>query len=184
MKAGRLWGAAVFLPTQEENVNTELEALFKGDQDDRRGAAHFPAEQLLKLQARDEKRKERVSEITRQGGLQSAENYYHAAIILQHGAKPEDYLVAHILATIGVFKVREEDKWLSAATLDRFLRSMGRSQIFGTQYKRTIEDTSVTQDPYDRSLNDLFRKEYGLPSLAEQERTLVDLNRKATSTES
>jgi len=161
-------------------VNTELDALFKADQDDRRGAAHFTADQVLALDARGGKRAERVGEMARLGHLHSAEDFYHAAIILQHGARPEDYLLAHVLATIGVFNGREEDKWLVAATLDRFLRSIGRSQIFGTQYQRTIEDPTVTQEPYDRSLNDLFRKEYGIPSLVEQERTLADLNTKTT----
>jgi hypothetical protein len=76
-----------------------------------------------------------------------------------------------------VFKGRESDKWLVASTLDRFLLLLGRPQIFGTQYKRTIESPNVTQEPYDRFLDDQFRSEYGVPTLAEQKRVLAETNK-------
>jgi hypothetical protein len=157
-------------------MNLELQKLFQADQDDRRGASNFTPQQLKELEAADARRSERVAEIVRRGELETAEDFYHAAMMLQHGANPEDYLSAHVLATIGVFKGREEGKWLSAATLDRFLLSIGRPQIFGTQYRRTPENPAVTQEPYDRSLNDLFRKEYNIPSLLEQEKDVARIN--------
>ena len=49
-----------------------------------------------------------------------------------HGFIAEDHLTAHILATIAAFKGDKRARWLSAATLDGYLRSTGKRQIFGT----------------------------------------------------
>jgi hypothetical protein len=157
-------------------TSKELKLLHDMDQSERRGEAKFTPEELKALEARDAKRRDRVAEIVSHGLLCSADDYYHAALILQHSGKPDDHLLAHVLATTAVFKGREGDKWLVASSLDRFLQSLGRPQIFGTQYKRTMDDPNVTQEPYERSLNDQFHREYGIPTLAEQERVLVETN--------
>jgi hypothetical protein len=161
----------------ENPISKELKLLHDADQSERRGAAKFTPEELKALDARDAKRRDRVAQIVSNGLLWSADDYYHAALILQHSGKPDDHLLAHVLATIAVFKGREGDKWLVASTLDRFLQLLGRPQIFGTQYRRTMDDPHLTQEPYERSLNDQFRREYGIPTLAEQERVRVETNK-------
>ncbi len=55
-------------------------------------------------------------------------------ISLQHGDAADDYLLAHILAVEAIVKGDASSKWISAATLDRYLQAIGKSQIFGTQY--------------------------------------------------
>jgi hypothetical protein len=117
-----------------------------------------------------------VTEIVRQGQLRTAEEYYHAAMVLQHGALPEEFLLAHELATVAGFKGHKGGRWLSAAALDRFLHALKRPQRFGTQYRRD-GDGPWTQEPYDRSLPDAVRAEYGVPPLAEQGKPLEQLNR-------
>jgi len=158
-------------------VSKELKLLHDADQSERRGAAKFTPMELKALEARDTKRRDRVAEIVSHGLLCSADDYYHAALVLQHSGKPHDHLLAHVLATVAVFKGRAGDKWLVASSLDRFLQLLGRPQIFGTQYKHTTDDPNVAQEPYDRSLNDQLRKEYGIPALADQERVLMETNK-------
>jgi hypothetical protein len=73
-----------------------------------------------------------------------------AAFIFQHGQKPDDYLYAHVLATTALGKGFEPAKWLSAATLDRYLRSVKQPQIFGTQFGSLFDDGDL--DPYNKEL--------------------------------
>ena len=52
---------------------------------------------------------------------------------------------------------------------DRYLQSINRPQIYGTQFKGAAQNT-MTQEPYDKSLiPDLIRDELGVPDLAAQQ---------------
>lgn len=117
----------------------------------------------------DEKRRQRTKQLLDAGKLRSGEDYYHAAFIFQHGGKPDDYLLAHTLATIAAAKGWRNAAWIAAATLDRYLQNVGQRQIYGTQY-RNPPDAGPTQEPYDKTLiSDSLRTELGVPPLAEQE---------------
>jgi hypothetical protein len=99
--------------------------------------------------------REQVQGLMRSGKIQSAKDYYYAAFIFQHGQKPSDYLYAHVLAVTAVSKGLHAAIWLSAATLDRYLESIQRPQVFGTQYG---VDSRDDQEPYDRRmLSDTIR---------------------------
>ncbi|HWC15817.1 MAG TPA: hypothetical protein VG498_02340 [Terriglobales bacterium] len=69
-----------------------------------------------------------------EGKIQTAKDYHYAAFIFHYGQEPSDYLYAHVLAVTAVNQGRHEGMWLSAASLDRYLVSMGQPQIFGTQF--------------------------------------------------
>jgi hypothetical protein len=157
------------------NVSGELLAIYEADQADRQEFLRLGPEELRKVSERDKQRRQRVAEIVGMGQLNSAEDYFHAAMVLQHGEKSEDYLLAHELATVAGFKGHKTGRWLSAAALDRFLHSVGRPQRFGTQYKRD-GDRPWTQEPYDRSLHDSVRREYEVPPRGEQAKRLEELN--------
>ncbi len=159
----------------QAKISEELVEIYQADQADRENIQQLTPEQLSEIAARDEQRRTRVMEIVGQGQLQSAEDYFHAAMVLQHGKGPEEYLLAHELATIAGFKDHKIGKWLSAATLDRFLQSLGRPQQFATQYRR--EENGVwTLEPLDRSLPEAIRAEYGVPPLAEQSKRIDEMN--------
>jgi hypothetical protein len=67
---------------------------------------------------------------------------------------------------IAVAKGDENSLWIGTATLDRYLQSSGKSQIYGTQFRSTKD---ATQEPFNRSLiSDSLRRELGVPSLAAQ----------------
>jgi hypothetical protein len=157
-------------------ISRELAELYEADQADRQEVQQLRPEQLTAVAARDEDRRARVLEIALQGQLQTAEDYFHTAMVLQHGKTPDEYLLAHELATIAAFKEHKTGKWLSAATLDRFLESLDRPQRFGTQY-RLETNGEWTLEPLDRALPDAIRAEYGVPPLAEQQKRLEEMNK-------
>jgi len=143
-------------------ASTELERLFNEDQSDSR--PYSTPEERAQTDARALRRLERVSQIVGEGLLRSGDDYYRAAMIFQHGARSEDYLTAHVLASVAGFKGHPWGQWLSAASLDLFLLSVDRPQILGTIYG----ESNFAR--YDRRLHDAIRREYCVPPLEVQER--------------
>jgi hypothetical protein len=89
------------------------------------------------------------------GPLENATAYKQAAYIMQHGVKPEDYLLAHVLACTAVAKGDPSARSILAATLDRYLQSMHQAQIYGAQYAWKHpgpKPKDATQAPYNASL--------------------------------
>ena len=96
-------------------------------------------------------------------------------LMFQHGDLPEVYLKAHTLAVVGAARGKEEAAWIAAATLDRYLQSIGQPQIYGTQYQcRGNSDWS--QEPYRRDLlPDALREATGVPPIPRQEDRLKEM---------
>lgn len=146
--------------------NPEIATMFEADQAARRNPQGID---WAVLAPQDEARRRRARELLTAGLLQSGDDFYHAAFIFQHGSTPDDYLLAHSLAMVAVARGRADASWIGAATLDRYLQSIGRPQIFGTQY-RTPPGQETTQEPYDRALvADAMRNALGVPWQAGQE---------------
>jgi len=143
-------------PTQKE-LSAELALLVEEDQRDQDAwtdnsrDAEFSRNQTV--------RRNRAMEILALGGLGPPVDWSNAAMLLQHGDGPEDYLLAHLLA----LRAGQEDapfgRFLSAAAFDRYLRSIGRAQVFGTQ--STSPDPSV---PIPSALPDSLRTLFTLPA--------------------
>lgn len=118
------------------------------------------------------KYREQVRQLMRQGEIRSAKDYYYAAFILQHGQTPSDYLYAHVLAVTAVSKGLHAAIWLSAATLDRYLQSIGQAQIFGTQFGGSL---TSPRDEYDRlMLSDSIRAMWCVVPEATEAKILAD----------
>ncbi len=153
-----------------ETVPTNIHQLFLDDQAERtvRG---FAPKYGADVNSRDAARRAEARLLLVGGELKSAQDFHDAAFIFQHGHGPDDYLLAHILATDAIFKGDHSSKWLAAATLDRYLQAIGQKQVFGTQYlsksylfslQHKNDPTAMkspeahqegdTQDPYDRDL--------------------------------
>lgn len=119
--------------------------------------------------------REQVQQLMRDGKIQSAEDYYYAAFIFQHGLKPSDYLYAHVLAVTAVNKGLHNAMWLSATTLDRYLQSIQQPQVFGTQFGSLFNNRD-DQEPYDRELlSDPMRAMWCVAPKATQSKILADL---------
>jgi hypothetical protein len=175
---------AVAAPTQGDckadgPVNAEMTRLFDADQAARKDGFDGDWD---RIEAEDAQRRARTGVLIAAGALRSGTDFYHAAYIYQHGGEPDDYLKAHVLATSAVAKGRVDAAWIAAATLDRYLKAIGRSQIYGTQYR--VRDGVATQEPYDRALvPDALRAVAGVPLLAEQETERAELEREAQARE-
>jgi hypothetical protein len=146
--------------------NAEMKALFEADQAARRDPA---AIDRSRLGPEDARRREAARALLDAGRLRSGEDFYHAAYVFQHGDKPADFLLAHLLATVAVARGRSDATWIAAASLDRHLQAIGQKQVFGTQYS-TSDGGATTQEPYDRTLvPDALRVATGVPTIAQQE---------------
>ncbi|HYW48181.1 MAG TPA: hypothetical protein VE959_35285 [Bryobacteraceae bacterium] len=111
--------------------NPELKALYDADQKDRDKWQSLTAAERQGMVPRDAARRKRVAEMLRAGALKTGEDYKWAAWIFQHGAEPADYLLAHVLAMTANAIQPPVDAWIVAATLDRYLRSTGKQEVFG-----------------------------------------------------
>jgi hypothetical protein len=166
------------------SVSEELKALYEADQADRQFTSPPTDEDWKAISARDSQRQARVYELFRGDRLSAAEDFYHAAMVLQHGDSAEDILVAHILATAAAFRGDERGYWLSAASLDRYLLRTRMPQRLGTQYvKASAEDPfdidssqPWSQGPYVRWLPDSIREVFGVESLSDQAQRVREMN--------
>lgn len=127
---------------QARRASQEVEQLFRADQTDRTPPAdgrQLTQEEFLAVGARDLLRLARVKELYRQNRLSSPQDYYHAAVVLQHSwdstTAADDHLLAHELAIIAFVGKVPGAGYLVAASEDRFLQDdLRRKQRFGTQY--------------------------------------------------
>lgn len=145
--------------------NAELAAIFEADQAVRRVVTGIDWEAASR---QDAARRERARAMLEAGEIVTAQDFYHAAFLFQHGAEPDSYLLAHVLATRALSLGMGKAEWIAAATLDRFLQSIDRPQVFGTQYGWT-EETGATMEPYDRDLlDDRLRSAAGVETFLQQ----------------
>jgi hypothetical protein len=156
-------------------LNIELSALFEADQADRQTLFTANTSEYQDLRERDLQRRRRAAILIAEGALQVAEDYYHAAMIFQHGETQEDVWHAHTLASAAAERGLRSAKWLAAAALDRWFMYQGKLQKFGTQFvpdgkQWRLWDTDPTTTDADRAA-------WEVPSLKEQlerARTMTD----------
>ena len=143
-----------------------MQKIYEADQKPRQNPADLTPERWEAIGPEDAERRKQTAKLLADGQLHTGEDFKLAAFIFQHGSTSDDYLLAHTLAMIAVAKGDESALWIGTATLDRYLQSAGKPQIYGTQFK-TGKDAS--QEPFNRTLiTDSLRRELGVPSLASQ----------------
>src|SRR5580765_223348 len=118
--------------SRRQEANKELELLFREDQSDSRPLG--TPEQAAQTLARAAERRRQAAAILAAGGAKTAADYYNVALLYQHSEAPDDLLMAHVLSTIAGYKGDYRGRWLSAASLDKYLHRTSQPQIFGTQY--------------------------------------------------
>jgi hypothetical protein len=148
--------------------NAEMAAIYRSDQADRKSAEAFYAD-AERIGRHDAVRRDRTRALLEAGELRAAEDFRLAALVFQHGSQPDDFLLAHTLALVSLSKGDRSAAWIAAASMDRYLHSIDRSQIFGTQFGRD----GSSQEPFDATLvSDALRRELGVPDRAVQHEQL------------
>ena len=167
-------------PSMEASVrgdNAEMAAIFQADQAIRQEITPEKIKDsdfLKRMFIGDRDRRKRTDELLASGMLTSADDYYQAAFIYQHGSDANSYLLAHTLALAAAARGHPKASWIAAATLDRYLQEIGQPQVYGTQYS-TSAGEPTTMDPYDRTLvPDALRTALGVPVQAAQEEKLAE----------
>jgi hypothetical protein len=154
--------------------NPELAVLFQDDQQARKNFSSMTKEALKKMAEDDRARRERVLELYQGNVLSTGEDFYRAAMVLQHGENPEDFILAHELSVAAVLLGCKKAAWLAAATEDRFLTNIGRKQRFGTQFNRP--NSKWRLKPIQPGVTDQLRRAMGCPSLDEARKQEAWLN--------
>lgn len=95
--------------------------------------------------------------------VSTAQDYYHTALIFQHGEAVEEIWSAHQWALKSVELVLQAGKWLAAAALDRWHIYQGQPQKYGTQM--VPDGTRYRLWDRDSSTTDQGRAQWDVPSL-------------------
>lgn len=154
--------------------SAEMKKIFDEDQKVRQHG--ISPEEWPAIGKKDAERREATHKLLAAGQLHTGQDFEEAAFVLQHGTTADDFLLAHSLALIALARGNAKALWIATATLDRYLQSAGKPQVYGTQFPTMINGKS-TQEPYNRGLiSDALRKSLGVPSQAAQEEQLRTLN--------
>src|SRR5690242_8339797 len=81
-----------------QHMNIELQSLFQADRVERVDQPRRGTSEYTAMRERDLQRRIRAGEIVAAGGAITADDYYHAAQLFQHGDTPDDAWQAHTLA--------------------------------------------------------------------------------------
>jgi hypothetical protein len=108
--------------------------LYAADRDERVNQPKLGTPEYRAMRQRDQERRDAVQRLVADGRLQTGEDYYQAAWIMNHGDKPDDAWQAHKLALKAAELGHRPARWLSAASYDRWCMYQGRPQKYGTQY--------------------------------------------------
>ena len=153
--------ALIILMSSSDNV--ELEALRKVDQADRHFVSAPTEINWERVSVRDAARQQRVRELLLADAVHTARDFDNAALIMQHGNKPSDYLLAHELAAIAAHKGNFGS--LAALAEDRWLDSVGKQQRWGSQFD--WEGNVKSMQTTGAVVTDQMRKDMFLPTIEE-----------------
>ncbi|MFT3709128.1 MAG: hypothetical protein QM817_15905 [Archangium sp.] len=161
------------LANRSSKDNRELTTLFEADQGDRQGNIDWKV-----VGPRDLEREKRVDEILSANGAKTADDFWHAAMVFQHGATVAHIEKARSLALEAVKRDPDHDsaRWLAAAALDRKLMYEGKPQKFGTQYKRADDSSPWKLWQVDPSTTDEERIAWNVPTLEQAKAREAQMN--------
>jgi hypothetical protein len=143
-------------------VSKRMVALFLADQAARQSPVGIDTQ---KVNQDDTLRRIEVLDYITKGQIRTTRDLVYGAFIFQHGDCPEHYRFANRLAQIAMDAGYSDARWIYAATLDRYLLSLGEPQKYGTQYSWI--DGEWVLYPVDPKTTDAERAKYNVPPLSE-----------------
>ncbi|KTF10027.1 hypothetical protein [Pseudoalteromonas sp. H105] len=174
--------ATAFFVSQVNAI--DVIALYKEDQTVRTHLRSLPKDEVRKyitevMLPGDKARLSQVESLLNSTDSLSSEEYFAAAMIMQHGSEPKHYKMAMELSkkSASLDPNNKSANWLSCAAEDRYLLKIGKSQVWGTQLNRKMNADGTHEIYYLENFNknarpDEQRKLCGIPTLAEIESRL------------
>lgn len=156
--------------------NPRLKELFLADQQAR--AAEPDTGDLLTATPRDLERQKAVLELIAAGALKTSADYFHAAVVFQHGVTVENIALAHSLATIAsrLQPTHPYAGFLSAAAWDRLMKRKDKPQWYGTQYVKGAGGKWELYRIDESAVTDQERERLGVPPLAASRAKIRKMN--------
>lgn len=157
-------------PREQEEPGEELQRMAEEQMSD------LESENESDKQQRSIRRRGRVAELYAAGTIQTAEDYYHAALVMLYGEDPQHYEQARRFGQRSA-ALGEPRSWsIVAAAWDRWLLAEKKPQRFGTQFIREAGRWSIGE--VDPAVTDSERAMYGVPPLWVQRQNLEQLRRR------
>lgn len=154
--------------------NLKLIELIESDQNERE---NFELDPKLVFK-NDSLRREKVIYFEKNEKLKTAKDFYNASLIFQHGKDSTDYLKALNFMKKSIELDSTINKRLFAAITDRYLLSVGKPQIYGTQFQKLgIDEPWVLGNIDTTKISDKERIKLGIGTLAEQRKKAEKLNK-------
>jgi hypothetical protein len=128
--------------------------------------------------ARDKLRRARVEELMAPNTARTAADYFHAAVVLQHGRDTAASLKAHAWAKRAVELGSTEPlaKGLIAGSWDQYLYGKGLPQWYGTIIRGGLREPARLYDIDTTKVTDQERLRLGLRTLAQMRAAVDSLN--------
>ncbi len=169
--------ADTYVPCDQDKAkqtarSRELQRIVAADQSDRK-VIPMPAEVFL----RDRQRRERVGQIFGEGCFTTAADYAAAALVYQHGDRPDHFLQTFHWAKRSFELGDANQKRLMALGLDRYLVNVGHKQLFASQANKVVKEMCWCLEPLESTFPEAMRKDYMSTSLAEQLAWIDGLNK-------
>jgi hypothetical protein len=160
--------AAIGAEPRPIDNNKELTVLFERDQVDHR-AYRLGELSAQNTKANDEVRRTRVYEMLRSGKLQTAQDYFYAAVIFHHGQTFEQYRLSASLAWIAheLEPNNTTYAWQTASSWDRMMLKKDRPQWYGVQAHRNEHKQLVLSNIDEAVVTDAERQRYNVKPLDE-----------------
>jgi hypothetical protein len=155
--------------------NLRLSAIFKEDQQARQKA---PIDWTV-VAAQDKAHRTEVLGLLKSSKLRTANDYYRAAMVFQHGEELEDIRLAFSLSQLSATldPAHKQARWLSAASWDRILMTKNVPQWYGTQYYQPSPGAPTELYKTDESvISDAERASMNVPSLQAAKDLLREIN--------
>jgi hypothetical protein len=159
----------------------ELQDLVYEDQKVRSDYFHMTKNNIMKMMKNDLERRKRVGEIFGEGCFNTAKDYMAAALIYQHGTTPDHFFQTFIWANKAAQLGDKNGKQLAALGIDRYLMSIGKKQLFGSQFTAAnilgSPNYCFCMVPIESSFPEKFREEYFGRSLKKNYAMLAEVNK-------
>jgi tetratricopeptide (TPR) repeat protein len=145
--------------------NAEIRKMYEEDQ----SARKVQNIDWVLLNKNDSVRAKRVYELLDSGKIITGKDYYHSAMIFQHGRDTTASGMAVKLMKKSIALDSTVNRWLLAAAIDRDLMRKGLPQIYGTQFVKMGQNAKFERYRIDSTqITDTQRKYYFVETLAEQ----------------